>query len=128
MKTTKSFKILGFLLSLLVLLGSCSGDNKSVSIPDHILSKEKYADVLVSLALTESAANLNIKNVKIEKLDSAYSFDPLKEKKISRAQFDSTASFYSEHPDLYKEVYDEVLKRLSEMESKRKVIIDSVKK
>lgn len=128
MKNFNSFKIFALLLSLIFLLSFCSEKENSVTIPDHILSKEKYADVLLSLALAESAANLNVKNVKLEKLDSAYSFDPLKEKKISRAQYDSTASFYSEHPDLYKEVYDEVLKRLSEMESKRKVVIDSVKK
>lgn len=128
MKNSNSIQIFTLLLSIIFILNSCSEKENSVTIPDHILNKEKYTDLLLSLALAESAANLNVKNVKIEKLDSAYAFSPLKENNVSRAQYDSSASFYSEHPDLYKEVYDEVLKRLSEMESKRKVIIDSVKK
>lgn len=128
MKNSNSIKIFTILAIVIFILHSCGEKENSVVIPENILSKEKYTDLLLSLALAESAANLNVKNVKIEKLDSAYAFNPLKENKVSRAQYDSTASFYSEHPDLYKEVYDEVLKRLSEMESKRKVIIDSVKK
>lgn len=98
-------------------------------IPGGILSREEYVTVLRDLSLAESAANLNVKNVRIEKTDSVYAFDPLKENHVSRGKYDSTALFYSNHPDLYKEVYDEVLKQLSEMQAKRKSVVrDSVKK
>lgn len=109
------------------LIISCSED-KTVSIPENILSKEEYAKVLTDLSLAESAANLNIKNVRIDKIDSTYAFDPLKENGVSRSKYDSTALFYAEHPDLYNEVYDEVLTKLSEMQSAKKAVTDSVKK
>ncbi|MCW3077381.1 MAG: hypothetical protein JWO32_1990 [Bacteroidetes bacterium] len=117
------------LLTLLVAgMFSCSNEEE-IKIPENILSKEQYTRVLTDLALAESAANLNIKNVRIEKTDSTYAFDPLKENNISKARYDSSALYYAEHPELYKEVYDEVLKRLSEMQSKRKgVLTDSLKK
>lgn len=117
--------------SLAVIAGAlvfaCSED-KTVFIPENILSKEEYAKVLTDLSLAESAANLNIKNVRIDKIDSAYAFDPLKENGVSKSKYDSTALFYAEHPDLYNEVYDQVLTKLSEMQSAKKTVTDSVKK
>lgn len=123
-------RLLKPLVFLLIFAGivSCSSEEE-IKIPANILSKEEYTRVLTDLALAESAANLNIKNVKMEKTDSTYAFDPLMENKISKAKYDSSSLYYAEHPELYKEVYDEVLKRLSEMQSKRKgVLRDSLKK
>lgn len=108
-------------------LVSCK-EEKQARVPDTILSKEKFTKVLIDLSLAESAANLNIKNVRIEKIDSTYAFDPLKENNVSKEQYDAAALFYTEHPDLYKEVYDEVLKTLTEMQAKKKTVTDSVKK
>jgi hypothetical protein len=120
-----------FILLIVFAAGSffsCSDDNE-VKIPSGVLDKEEYVSVLTDLALAESAANLNVKNVRIEKLDSTYAFDPLKEHHISSEKYNATARFYAEHPDLYKEVYEEVLKRLSELESGRKgTVKDSLKK
>jgi hypothetical protein len=114
-------------LSAALILLACK-EEKHVSVPDHILSKEKFVRVLVDLSLAESAANLNVKNVRIEKIDSTYAFDPLKENQVSKEQYEASALFYTEHPDLYKEVYDEALKTLTEMQVRKKLITDSVKK
>ena len=108
---------------------SCSKEDDQLVIPEGVLTKEEYIKVLTDLSLAESAANLNILNVKIEKMDSVYAFDPLQENNVSRGKYDSTALFYSQHPKEYKEIYDEVLKRLSEMESNRKgTVKDSAQK
>jgi hypothetical protein len=110
-------------------MASCKEDGSEASVPKGILSKQEYAKVLTDLALAESAANLNVKNVRIEKLDSTYAFNPLKENKVSAGKFDSTALFYSQHPELYKDIYDEVLRSLTEMQEKRKAQVrDSIKK
>ncbi|MCE3259520.1 MAG: hypothetical protein K0S12_1161 [Bacteroidetes bacterium] len=123
MRTSKFF----FLLATFALL-SCEEADDEVQIPPGILTKEEFSKVLADLALAESAANLNIKNVKIEKTDSAYAFDPFGENHITQAKYDSSALFYSKHPELYKEAYDEALRLLSEMQALGAAKKDSLKK
>lgn len=111
-------------ISLLCI--SCSRENATI-IPENVLSKEKFEEILFDMSLAEAAININVKNVKPEKMDSVYAFDPLKENNVSRAEYDTSLHFYSAHPELYKEVYDKVLERLSEFEAKS-VGADSTKK
>jgi hypothetical protein len=115
-----------FLLCFLILVSCKEG---VTSAPKNILDEEQFANVLTDFALAEGAANMNIKNLPVQKLDSAYAFDPLKENNVRPAQYDSTVKFYSLHPDLYKKVYEKVLVKLSEMEAKRGITKkDSVSK
>ncbi|MGZ4090310.1 MAG: DUF4296 domain-containing protein, partial [Bacteroidia bacterium] len=85
---------------------SCSKEEEELVIPEGILSKDEYVKVLTDLSLAESAANLNIQGLKLEKMDSAYAFNPLKENNVSRGKYDSTSLFYSQHPQEYKEIYE----------------------
>ena len=79
--------------------------------------------------LAESAANLNIKTARPEKMDSVYGFNPLKEHAIRKGQFDSTLEFYAAHPVLYRQVYDTVLARLNVLRMSRELIkTDSLSK
>jgi predicted peroxiredoxin len=104
----------------LVLLLSCStSSNNHVQIPGTVLSEEKFAKVLADFALAEGAANMNIKNVAFQTFDTVYAFNPLKENNIRKTQYDSTILFYSQHIELYKNVYENVLALLSEMQVKR---------
>jgi hypothetical protein len=113
----KNKSIAGLLLLLLsVSWLSCSdSEEDQVKIPSNVLSRERYTKLLVDFSLAESAANLNIKNLSGSKFDSAYAFNPLKENKVSQALYDSTISFYSKHPEIYKEIYEDVLSALSKM-------------
>jgi hypothetical protein len=88
-------------------------------IPSYVLDQEQYVKLLVDMALSEAASNVNIKGVATQKYDSVYKFDPLKENKITKAKYDSTLAFYSRHPKMFKDLYDQVLTELSEMKSKR---------
>jgi hypothetical protein len=108
-----------FTISLLVsiLLVSCK---EEVKIPDNVLDKETFSDVICDLTLAESAATLNVKNVPFEKFDSAYAFNPLIDRKISREQYDTSLYFYSHHPELFKEVYQLSLEKLNQFQSSRK--------
>jgi hypothetical protein len=115
---------------ILVLLFSCStSSNNHVQIPETILSEKKFAKVLADFALAEGAANMNIKNVAFQKFDTVYAFNPLKENNIRKTQYDSTILFYSQHVELYKKVYENVLALLSELQVKRDSLkVDSIAK
>jgi hypothetical protein len=102
------------------LVSSCgSGSEEDIDVPTGVLNEETFTKVLVDFSLAESASNLNVKNVSGEKMDSTYAFDPLKENKISKAEYDSAISFYSKHPALYKKVYENVLTTLSKLQIKK---------
>lgn len=109
-------KLFIFLFATIVLSACGSGDDSNITIPDSILSEEKFTKLIVDFSLAESASNLNVKNFPAEKMDSAYAFDPLEENKISKAQYDSAVSFYSKHPAVYKKIYENVLATLSKMQ------------
>jgi len=112
-----------------VFIISCGQiEEESDVIPDTVLDKEKFIQVLLDFSLAESATNLNIKNLSGSKFDSAYAFNPLKENNISRALYDSSLSFYSRNPKLFKKIYEEVLVRLSNMQVQREAKKDSIVK
>lgn len=116
-------KLFIFLLAAIVFSSCGSVDDSNITIPDSILSEEKFTKLIVDFSLAESASNLNVKNFPAEKMDSAYAFHPLEENKISKAQYDSAVSFYSKHPAVYKKIYENVLATLSKMQHKN----DSIK-
>ena len=119
MKKTRK-KIFIFLLPLVI---SCNAPkDEDFAIPPGILPADTFSRILADFALAESAANMNIKNVPVQKIDTVYAFDPLKENNITKARYDSTLAFYSHHAALYKKVYEQALVLLSEMESEKKAI------
>lgn len=115
------------ILCIIFMLTACEDKTKDIPIPKNILSIEKIGKVLSDYALAESAANLNIKGVIHTQIDSTYAFNPLIENNIRQSQFDSSLDFYCSHGDLYKKVYENVLDRLTEFESKKNNMHDSIK-
>ena len=108
------------LLFIILLIISCGkGKDEEVTIPENVLSEEKFTKVLVDFALAESTSNMNVKNVSAAKIDSVYAFNPLKENGITKPQYDSAIAFYSKHPLLYKKIYEDVLVALSKMQVKK---------
>ena len=117
-------------IPVLMLFFSCgTRQEEEVEIPANILSEETFTKVLVDFALAESAYNLNIKNVPVQRFDTVYAFNPLLENHISKTKYDSTILFYSHNPKLYKKIYENVLAALSEVKTKRDTLRkDSVPK
>lgn len=117
-----------FFIALLFLFVRC-GDENEDTVPNSIISKEKFTKLLTDFLLAESATNLNIKQVDITKFDSTYKFNPLRENHVTKSQYDSAVNFYSKHPQLYKQIYDDALLLLSDMQTKIKAtsITDSLK-
>ena len=102
---------------------ACNNQEKEIIIPANILSKEQYKKLLIDFALAESASNLNIKNATGMKLDSIYAFNPLIENNVTKATYDSTVVFYSKNPKLFKEIHDDILITLSEMQDVRNRVV-----
>lgn len=108
------------LLPLVLLMSACnSASPQPEPPPPGVLGKDSFARLLRDFALAESAANINVKNVSLQKMDSVYAFDPLAEHGIRKSQYDSTLNYYVKYPELYKEVYTLVLEELSKLESSR---------
>jgi len=107
--------IKGFILALcLVLCASCAPkDEENVPTPDYILKEDEFIAMLTDCYLGEGAAGINVRNVTGVRFDSAYLFNPFKDRGISRQQFDTTIVWYSQHPKKLKEVYDKLLENLS---------------
>ncbi len=115
------------LIVLWLFLLACENKQKEHAIPAHILGVDTFAKVLADFSLAESAANLNIKAVSQNQMDSTYAFNPLKENGIRQTQFDSSLDFYCHNSELYKKVYENVLARLTEFETKKPPLKDSIK-
>lgn len=105
-------------LLVIVFFPSCKEDENT--IPENVLDKEKFSDVIVDFTLAESAASINVLNVPGQRIDTVYSFNPLIDNQISKAQFDTSLYFYSHHPKLFREVYEITLEKLSRIQASRK--------
>lgn len=114
---------LGLLVSLLlggVLFNGCGQWNNSTKDrAANILSEEEFTDLLVKFALAESASGMNVLSVPQYRMDTVYAFNPLAEQKVRKTQYDSTLAFYVRHPDAYKRVYESVLTRITEMQTRK---------
>lgn len=106
---------------LSTLLTNCKAkeEEEKPLIPPYVLKEEVFIKVTCDLALAESAANLNIKNVGAHQMDSTYAFNPFKENNIQKKDYDTSVMFYSQYPKLYKKLLDDALNRLSVIQSKK---------
>ena len=108
------------IITICFILASCSADEKEVPIPENVLDKETFSEVVLDFTLAESASGINILNVQGGKTDTVYAFNPLLDNNVKRETFDTTLYFYSHNPKLFKEVYELVLEKLSKLQASRK--------
>ena len=108
-----------FFLIALLLLFSCSSQEPT-GIPANILSKEKMAVLLTDVHILEASMNLNLSNEirSVNENREETMLAVLKKNEITREQYDESFQFYSEHPDLFGEVYKLILSNLSELQAK----------
>lgn len=119
--------ILIYIFFIAFIFNACAPSEENVKIPSGVLSEEQFIKVLTDCYLAEGAAGINVKNVTGQKFDSAYIFNPLKDNQISKPLFDSSISFYTQHPKLLKTIYEKILDRLSQIQASGKIdALDSV--
>lgn len=79
------------------------------------LDREVLVDVLVDIHLADGVTNDRKFNRKYD-VDSIDVLSPILEKhQVSREMFDTTLVVYSQHPDLFDQVYNDVLIKLNVM-------------
>ena len=120
----KKFK---YSLLLVVALGTtnCSEHPSEVDVlPDSVIPGDSLSKILVDFTLSEGMTSLNINNIKLHKFDSAYPFNPLHTYQVSKMRFDTSIAYYGRHPDVFKLIYNDVLLKLSEMQSKGQKALD----
>ena len=117
------FKLLS--LFFILIFFSCSKGKP----PEGILSKDKMVSLLVDIHLTEPlykqrfALGLGDSSV----MEDLY-LSALKKHKVSPKVFERSVFYYGKYPEQYKEIYNKVLDRLSEMEIKVQQENPSIKK
>ena len=100
---------------ILCLLFSCS--KTEVKIPEGVLSKNEMALLLTDVNIAQAAvANYSSGDtVKFSMAD--YLPEILSIHHITPLQYDSSITFYSRHPELMSEIYDNVITELSKKQS-----------
>jgi hypothetical protein len=117
-------KLLIILMAVLVL--ACAKNR----VPKGILSQKKIIPVLVEMHLVEGIyAQRYTQKITRENYENDLYLTVLKKYKIDQKAFEASIFYYGKHPDKYKDVYDEVLNRLNEMEvtSRAKDSIQNIK-
>ncbi len=116
------------IIVLFFLIVRC-GNKSTETAPNNIINEQQFTKILSDFLISESVINLNIKNINNLKFDSIYAFNPLKENNISKGKYDSTIYYYSQHPELYKQIYEDALELLSQMQiqQKAKFVADSLR-
>jgi hypothetical protein len=98
-----------------IFLFSC-GKKNSNTVPENILSKEKMVQVLTDIHIAEAEMSLGAFPDSSSK--EKISFQKIFEKEqITKEQYETSLSFYIDHPEMLNEIYQEVLNELSKKQS-----------
>jgi hypothetical protein len=104
----KSFLLIA---SLLILI-SCN--SKKDEIPNGILTKDEMISILIDVQLADATVNLsnygqaNFPNDKQKLFALIYS-----KHKVSKKKFEDSFVYYTNHPETFEKIYDEVINGLS---------------
>lgn len=110
-------------LLLTLLVGFISCKDEAVNRPDSLIAKDKMIDVMYDLSILEAMKYQNLASLDTYKVNpSQYIF---KKYKIDSAQFAHSNIYYASNYTNYKEMYDDVIKRI---EAKKTVMDSLVKK
>lgn len=111
------------LLLLTLLVGFISCKDEAVNKPDNLIAKDKMIDVMYDLSILEAMKYQNLASLDTYKVNpSQYIF---KKYKIDSVQFAHSNIYYASNYTNYKEMYDDVIKRI---EAKKTVMDSLVKK
>jgi hypothetical protein len=108
------------LLLLTVLFGFISCKEDAVDKPDHLIAKDKMIDVMYDLSILDAIKYQNptsLENYKINPSQYIY-----KKYKVDSAQFAQSNIYYASNYTDYKDMYDELIKRIDE----KKTVLDSL--
>ncbi len=91
------------------------------STPKGIMSAREITPVLVDIHLAEGIFTLRSSlNITRENFHEDLYLSVLKKHKIDQKVFEASVLYYGKHPEKYKQIYDDVVDRLNEMDVRSK--------
>jgi hypothetical protein len=103
--------------SFLLFLFSCSSE--TVKAPAGILPKDKMIDVLVDVHIAESSTeSRGLTATQVNSLVLAKYEEVMKKHGTTMEAFKASFTYYEHHPDVFDEIYQEVVNRLTALEGK----------
>jgi len=103
-----------FIFILSACLFSCKGSEDNVNIPSGIIPPDSLVGIFVDFHLAEAALMDKQQYHKIPEDYAVYYYTYIMKKhNIDRNSFDKSMRFYSYHPKLLREVYEDVISELS---------------
>ena len=103
-----SFIIFSFLI---ITFSSCS--KKKVEIPPNVLGREAMIPILADVHIAQAATGNYKAADAVHYNMNEYLPYILRIHHISQAQYDTSLSFYMRHPEIMKDLYDDVIVELS---------------
>lgn len=110
----------GYLFILILLLSSCYNihDGKKIPKPDDLIDRDKLVLVITDMEIAESTIRekLNL-GQEIDGLQEEYYYAIFEKHDITKEQLDNSMAYYKQDLDELNDIYEEVITRLSVMES-----------
>ncbi|MBK9477528.1 MAG: DUF4296 domain-containing protein [Bacteroidetes bacterium] len=98
------------------LANSCS--STSDNLPGNLIVKDSMITVLIDIHIADAAANLSNFNQQELPPDKEKLFREVYSKHgLTKAKFDSSFIFYTQHPELFEKIYEEVIIGLSKRQA-----------
>jgi hypothetical protein len=96
-----------------LFLQACSDDPTKIKNKD-LIKKDEFTEILIDIHLMDAITNSPGYFRKYDQNDSLDLYSNIfKKHNVTKAVFDSTVVSYTRRPDIYKEIYDEVLLKLN---------------
>lgn len=105
-------KIFSIVILSFFILTACSDDPTKIRNKD-LIDRDVFTEILIDIHLMDAITNSPGYFRKYNQSDSLDLYSNIFAKhKVTQALFDSTVASYTQRPDIYKEIYDDVLLRL----------------
>jgi len=118
-KSTLSIPI-SFILITMLFISSCNPKPK-IEVPDNLIQKEKFIDIMVDVRMVESTIRKKISRGKDITKTSEYYYNYIfKKYSISPEQFNSSLDYYSKDVKEMQEINISVVEKLTQLESEVK--------
>lgn len=103
-----------FIISIILIVSSCSSSLMEIEAPDNLLPKEKMVEVMKELVKLESHIQSNYPSVSEYNKMMINSGNALFEKLgVKEEDFEASMDYYGTHQKEMKEIYNEVLDELN---------------
>lgn len=106
-------RINGIFALLIFIAFACNPSKPEVTLPANIVSKDTMVGILVDVHILEATIDLGIMKSEIDLKQTDKYYSIFKKHNITRKEYDKSLLFYTSHPELLNQIYDNVIAGLS---------------